>query len=177
MSFIRCWRERLRVWLAVVTGCFALLPSSVAAEPLVLEVVVNAPVASVWHTFTTADGYRALGATEAEIDFRVGGRLRTYGSRGAAEDAHAEDWEILVYDPQRLLAFKPLQERSDAGWIVIYFNSVADQITHVRVVLLGHDDTPASQDAARTLLERTRTALDGLVKRHRPTCAHCERPK
>jgi uncharacterized protein YndB with AHSA1/START domain len=144
---------------------------------LTAEVVVNAPVETVWHTFTTAEGYRALGAAETEIDFRLGGRLRTYDMQGATAGGQAEDWEILAYDPQRLLAFKPLQQRPDADWTVIYATSVADRITHVRVVLLGHDDSLASQNAARALLERTRSALDRLVERHRPACASCERPK
>lgn len=183
---VRAGWGSVRTLVASVTLSLALLSSARAAEPLVTEAVVNAPVATLWGLFTTAAGYEALGAAKADVELRVGGRVRLQDDAGGTlDDADSLQREILAFDPQHMLATRPVQVPAqfpdrDAflqTWTVIYFNSIAGATTHVRVVTLGYDDSPASQAARAATERRHRTTLDGLVKRYRPQCAHCTRPQ
>jgi uncharacterized protein YndB with AHSA1/START domain len=156
------------------------------AEPLVTEAVVNAPLATVWDLFTTAAGYQALGAAKADVELRLGGRIRLHNdTNGSLDDAHSMHREILTFDPQHMLSTRPVQVPASFAdrdaflrtWTVIYFDSIAGATTHVRVVTHGFDDSPASQAARAATERRHRATLDGLVKRYRPQCAHCTRPQ
>jgi uncharacterized protein YndB with AHSA1/START domain len=182
----RAGRRSVRALFASVTIWLALLSTGRAADALVTEAVVNAPIEAIWTVFTTADGYRQLGATQADVDLRIGGRLRTHGNaNGTLGDANGMEREVLAYDPQHLLTTRPVQvpanfPQRDAflrTWTVIYFNSIAGATTHVRVVTLGLDDSVDSQAVRAATEQRHRATLDQLVKRYRPQCAHCERPQ
>lgn len=180
---VRAGGRSVRALLTGVTLWLALMANTHAADALVTEAVVNAPLDTVWATFTTAAGYRELGAAQADIDLRLGGRVRTHDANGTLGDANGMEREILAFDPQHMLASRPVQvpaafPQRDAflqTWTVIYFNSIAGVTTHVRVVTLGFDDSTDSQAARAATEQRHRATLDALVKRYRPQCAHCAR--
>jgi uncharacterized protein YndB with AHSA1/START domain len=181
---VRAGTGSLRGWLLSVTVVLATLQSSFAGEPQITEAVINAPIATIWDAFTTADGYRQLGVAQADVDLRIGGRIRTHhDANGRLGDSQSIEQEILAYDPQRMLAVRVVQAPADLphreallkSWTVIYFSSIAGATTHVRMVALGYEDD-ATAKALRTSIEQgNRQALDLLVKRYRPNCAHCER--
>src|SRR5687767_1694943 len=55
-------------------------PPATPAAPdrsIVNELIVDAPVADVWAKFTTKEGCASWMAPRAEVDFRVGGTIRT----------------------------------------------------------------------------------------------------
>lgn len=167
-----------------------------AAEPQVTEGFVNAPVAEVWRLFTTSEGYKALGPTQAEVDLRVGGTIRShYGA--PADPASGSDRggklgdpetivnEILAYDPQRMLAIRisqapagfPYPAAKEGTWTVIYFTKSGEDMTHVRIVGLGYRDDPQSQAMRRFFAEGNRWTLDHIAKQYWPKCALCEKEK
>ncbi|HEX7113946.1 MAG TPA: SRPBCC domain-containing protein [Steroidobacter sp.] len=159
-------------------------PYGRAAEPLVTEVFINAPVGEVWRTFTTAEGYRATGAAEAEVDLRLGGHIRAhYGPEGRLGDEETVVREILAYEPERMLALRlvqapagfPYRDAIGDVWTVIYFTAAGENMTQVRVVGLGFADGPQSQALRRAFEEDTRALLDRIAKRYWPKCARCER--
>jgi hypothetical protein len=47
-------------------------------SPLVHEGILNAPPAEVWKVWSTPEGFRALGVAKADMDFRVGGLIRSH---------------------------------------------------------------------------------------------------
>lgn len=182
----RAGGRSVRTLLASVTLWLTLVSIGRATEPLVTEAVVNAPIETVWGLFTTAAGYAALGAAKADVDLRLGGRVRIQSdASGTLDDANSMQREILAFDPQHMLATRPAQVSADfpdreaflKTWTVIYFNSIAGETTHVRVVTLGLDGSPGSQAARAATEQRHRATLDRLVKRYRPQCAHCARPQ
>src|SRR5262245_16016583 len=67
-------------------GCAAVLlsmawfwsQSALAAEPQVTEGFINASPSEVWRIFTTAEGYKQTGVASADVDFRIGGTIRTH---------------------------------------------------------------------------------------------------
>ena len=164
--------------LALIWGVTA----GTRAEPLVTEGYVNAPVAEVWRVFTTADGLKIAGVSQADVDLRVGGSVR---SRQAAGGALGDDQtlirDILAYDPERMLALRV--RRAPAGfahadalaatWTVIYFTPSGDDMTHVRIVGLGFGDDSGSQAVRRWAAGADRSTLDAVAKRYWPKCKLC----
>ena len=90
--------------------------------------------------------------------------------------------EILAYEPERMLAIRVKQAPASfpnraalAGtWTVLYFNPAGDNMTQVRIVGLGYDDSPQSQALRKFFEAGNRQTLDHIAKRYWPKCARCE---
>jgi len=174
-------RRRTLHLFAAAAGWFAATASG--AEPQVTEGFVNAPVAEVWRLFTTSEGYLATGAAQADVRLAIGGEIRShYDPKGTLGDAQTIVNEILAYEPERMLAIRIKQAPANfphrgaiAGtWTVIYFNPAGD-MTQVRMVGLGYDDSPASQAMRKFFAEGNRWTLDHIAKPYWPKCKLCER--
>src|SRR5580765_3791325 len=77
------------------------------APSFVNEGVVNAPVEDVWKVWTTSEGYKALGVALADVDFRIGGLIRSrYSANGTLGDAETIQNRILAYEPMRMIAIR-----------------------------------------------------------------------
>jgi uncharacterized protein YndB with AHSA1/START domain len=62
-------------------------------------------VAEVWRVFSTAEGYTRLGVAKADMDFRLGGLIRTtYDPTQPLDGEEAIQTEILAYEPLRMIA-------------------------------------------------------------------------
>jgi uncharacterized protein YndB with AHSA1/START domain len=171
-------------WIAWFAAGFAI--PAWGAEPQVTEGFVNAPVAEVWRLFTTSDGYLATGVAQADVRLAIGGEIRShYDPKGKLGDAETIVNEILAYEPQRMLSIRIKQapasfQHRDAvagHWTVLYFNPAGENMTHVRIVGLGYDDTPAAEAARKFFAEGNRWTLDHIAKRYWPKCKLCEKDK
>jgi uncharacterized protein YndB with AHSA1/START domain len=175
--------EKPRFWLflAAAAGWFA--AGAWGAEPQVTEGFVNAPVAEVWRIFTTSEGFLATGAAQAEVRLEVGGEIRShYDPKGKLGDAETIVNEILAYEPERMLAIRikqapasfPHRDAVAGTWTVIYFAPAGD-MTQVRIVGLGYNDSPASQAMRKFFAEGNRWTLDHIAKPYWPKCKLCEK--
>jgi uncharacterized protein YndB with AHSA1/START domain len=167
--------------LAAAAGC--LTAAAWGAEPQVTEGFVNAPVAEVWRIFTTSEGFLATGAAQAEVRLEVGGEIRShYDPKGKLGDAETIVNEILAYEPERMLAIRikqapasfPHRDAVAGTWTVIYF-APAGEMTQVRIVGLGYNDSPASQAMRKFFAEGNRWTLDHIAKPYWPKCKLCEK--
>lgn len=156
--------------------------ATLAAEPQVTEGFINASPAEVWRIFTTAEGYKQTGVAHAEVDFKVGGAIRThYDPKGRLGDASTIVNEILAYEPERMLAIRIKQAPADfkypdaiAGtWTVIYLTPAGDNMTQVRIVGLGYTDEPQSRAMREFFAEGNRWTLERIAKPYWPKCAKC----
>jgi uncharacterized protein YndB with AHSA1/START domain len=163
----------------------ALLVSGLAAaaEPVVVERIVNLPAPEVWKLFTTSEGMQSWMAPRADVDFRIGGMMRTReGTDGALGDAQTVVHEILSFEPERMLSVRTRQLRPDSPfrdavmrtWTVIYFQPLDPGMTNVRIVELGLGDDEESRRLRDLLVHGNGQALDELQKKYRPTCALCK---
>lgn len=157
-------------------------PALLAAEPQVTEGFINTSPAEVWRIFTTAEGYKQTGVAHAEVDFRIGGTIRThYDPKGQLGDANTIFNEILAYEPERMLAIRIKQPPADfkyadaiAGtWTVIHLTPAGDDMTQVRIVGLGYTDSPQSQALRKFFADGNRWTLDHIAKPYWPKCAKC----
>jgi len=123
-------------------------------SPIVCEGVVEAPMDSVWGAWTTSGGLRSWLAPHADIDLRVGGLMRTnYDPAGALGDPKTIENAILSFEPKKMLSIKvtrtpdgfPFPAAIRNMWTVIYFDSLGQDRTRVRIVGLGFEDSEESQ--------------------------------
>ncbi len=154
------------------------------AQPQITEGFISAPVAEVWRLFTTSDGYLATGVAHADVRLAIGGEIRShYDPKGKLGDAETIVNEILAYEPERMLSLRvkqapasfPHREALAGKWTVIYLYPAGENMTHVRIVGLGYDDTPASQSMRKFFAEGNRWTLDHIAKRYWPKCKLCEK--
>lgn len=175
-------RPRLPRWLAALLSCAWLSHSALAAEPQVTEGFINASTPEVWRIFTTAEGYKQTGVAHAEIDFKVGGAIRShYDPKGRLGDPKTIVNEILAYEPERMLAIRIKQAPADfpfltaipGTWTVIYFTPAGENMTQVRIVGLGYTDDAQSQAMRKFFSDGNRWTLDHIAKSYWPKCAKC----
>jgi len=91
---------------ALVLGLVCAAAAWGQAPTFVHEGVIDAPVAEVWKVFSTSEGYKALGVALADVDFRVGGTIRSrYRADGVLGDDETIENQIMAYEPLRMVAF------------------------------------------------------------------------
>ena len=82
--------------------------------------LIEAPVDAVWAAFTTKEGQESWNVSHAEIDLKIGGKMRThYDPNGRIGDPNTIENTILCFEPKRMLAIQvanppekfPVQER------------------------------------------------------------------
>jgi uncharacterized protein YndB with AHSA1/START domain len=154
----------------------AMAPAPAADEdpgPQVTEGVVNAPAAAVWSALTTKAGLEAWNVAHAEIDLKIGGKMRThYDPKGKIGDPKTIENTILRFEPRRMFSIKatglpqgfPYPTAIAKVWTVIYLDEATPGRTSVRLVGLGYDASAESQKL-RAFFERgNRFTLQKLQK-------------
>lgn len=172
---------------ATLLAFVAALPISTlrAAEPLVNEAIINAPVTEVWRLFTTAEGMQSWMVARADIDLRVGGLMRTrYADDGPLGDARTIVNRVLSFEPERMLSIQvdrapaDFQFRDSVGgtWTVIYFQPLEPGMTNVRIVGMGFGDDETSRQMRAYFDKGNAWTLEQLQKKYWAKCARCEKP-
>jgi uncharacterized protein YndB with AHSA1/START domain len=92
------------------------------------EGIVDAPIEEVWKIVSTSEGYRVLGPAQAEVDLRIGGKIRArYGSDGPLGDEETIENRILAFEPPTMMAIQiqkppksfPFKEAWKNPWSVL----------------------------------------------------------
>lgn len=116
--------------------------------------IIDAPVEEVWKAFTTKEGMESWMVAHAEIDLRVGGRMRThYSPDGVIGDENTIENIILSYEPNRMLSIKvgkppanfPFKAAVKHMWTVVHFEPVDGDRTRVTVCGMGYGDDEDSR--------------------------------
>lgn len=143
--------------LLVFVMLFVFLPNIGRAQDdnqIVHEGIVNAPLNQVWAAFTTREGLESWMAAHAEIELKLGGKMKTqYDPKGKTDDASAIENTILSYEPMRMLSFKvtkapegfPFPNAIKNMWTVVYFDSQSEKATRFRVVSIGFGNDKESK--------------------------------
>jgi uncharacterized protein YndB with AHSA1/START domain len=143
-------RASLCVLLATLAGAAQVR----AADSLLVEGTIEAPLAAVWSALTTSEGLQSWMAPHAEIDLRIDGLMRAnYRVEGSLGDRSTIVNQVLSFEPQRMLSTRvaqppegfPFPNAVRNMWTVIYFEPLADERTRLRVVSLGVGDDDESQ--------------------------------
>ena len=153
------------------------LPHAAPAQdekPLVHEGIVNAPLDQVWAAYTTKAGLESWMVAHAEIDLKIGGKMKTrYDPKGTVDDSKAIENTILSYQPMRMFSFKvtkapqgfPFPNAITSMWTVVYFEAQTAKATRVRGVSLGFGDDEESRKMREFFNRGNRITMERLQKR------------
>jgi uncharacterized protein YndB with AHSA1/START domain len=153
-------------WLALASAAGA------QERAIVKEIVVPAPIESVWAAWTTKSGIESFFAPEAEVDARVGGAFHIHidplarpGMKGA------DDMRFMALQPPTMLSFDwnappSLPEaRRQRTFVVVRLADVDGRSTRVRLHHSGWGDG-GEWDRAYAYFDRAwGNVLAGLKKR------------
>jgi uncharacterized protein YndB with AHSA1/START domain len=141
-------------WTPVVEQALKRKPLPVDASRQITEGIIDAPLDAVWAAMTTKEGQEAWNVAHAEIDLKVGGKMRThYDAKGKIGDPNTIENLILCFEPQRMLTIKvgtppekfPFKEAVKNVWHVLYFEEAGPKQTRLRLVGLGYGSDEESQ--------------------------------
>ncbi len=180
-EILRSARSRLSLLPLSVAMLFA-AQHAPAAEPLVAEAIISAPLATVWQGFASREGYASVGIAQADIDLKVGGLVRVPAkAEGNAGDASTVS-EILSFEPEHMLSTRIRQTPSgiDARafantWTVVYFTPLGPEMTHVRIAGFGFGEGSMAAELTKFFEQDQVAQLRRLEKHYWPLCALCKK--
>ena len=158
--------------LAILTA--TTIGRAAAADSVVVEGIVNAPVDAVWQVFTTKEGIESWMTAKTEFELRVGATWKTsYSKDSNLNDDASIHHIILAYDPGRMLAFRTVKPPRNFAfpnailktWSVVYFEPAGNGRTRVTTRMLGFEDNEESQKMRTFFQTGNQTTLDNLIKR------------
>lgn len=138
------------------------------------EGIVDAPIEEVWKIVSTSEGYRVLGPAQAEVDLRIGGKIRArYGSDGPLGDEETIENRILAFEPPTMMAIQierppksfPFKEAWKNPWSVLTLKPLEGGRTLVRAASLGYGSDSES-DAMRKFFETGNQQVIQNIKKH-----------
>lgn len=120
-----------------------------AGRTMTSEVVVDGTPREAWAMFTTKEGLEAWSVPLAEVDFRMGGTIRSsYSPEEGIDGASTIVQHIVAYDPYRMFAVRAtipahfpefIRNTADA-WGIVYFEPVDEHRTRVSVKAVGYGE-------------------------------------
>jgi len=119
---------------------------------LIQEFTVNVSLDSVWNAYTTKKGWESAFVAIAEIDFKVGGSIKTsYSKNDKIGDSTTIVNHIVNYVPKKILTLQPeisanfpefMKKESQGFYNVIYFKEISKNETRVESYGIGYKNTP-----------------------------------
>ena len=157
--------------------CLSVASAQAAPTEAYAESIVDATPAEAWNALTTKEGLESWIVAKAEVDFRVGGSLRThYRKDGVIGDEGTIENAVLSFDPQRMYSVRiakypkgfPFTQAYKSVWSVIYFEPVGADKTRVSIRMLGYTDDEESQKMREFFVRGNQHTLDQLAAKYRP---------
>ena len=145
-----------------------------AADPVVTEAVVNAPVDRVWRLFSTKEGIESWMVAKTEFELKIGATWRTsYSKDSNLEDDASIHHVILSFDPGRMLSFRtvkppkgfPFPNAIAKTWNVVYIEPLGESRTKITARMLGYTDDEESRQMRGFFVQGNQQTMDALVKR------------
>ena len=155
-------------WLGLVLCISRVIHAGEADNRLSTEAIINLPNADAWALFTSDEGLKALGFTQASINLQLGGRVQASGGAVALSSL---DGEIISIDAGHMLSFKPTDSPANNQWGILYFTAMGKDMTQLRWL----EFFPENQRAAATQhQQQIRRLFDQLIRRYAPECELCK---
>jgi uncharacterized protein YndB with AHSA1/START domain len=137
----------------MLVGVLAMVGAAVANPPervLRTEAVLEATPAQLWEAYTTKAGWESWAVPLAEVDFRVGGTIRTnYDKDAGIGGPGTITHHILAYEPQRMVVTR-FDAPANASWakmaegcqVVVRLEPVSPTRTRFVETMVGWGEGP-----------------------------------
>ncbi len=115
---------------------------------LIQKFNVNVPLDSVWDAYTTKKGWEAAFVPLAEVDFRIGGTIKTsYNADATIGDSSTIVLNIINYVPKKLITLQAelsnhfpnfMKEDEKNLYNLVYFEAIESSVTRVTSYGIGY---------------------------------------
>ncbi len=140
---------------------------------LIQKFSINASIEEVWNAYTTQQGWQAWAVPMAEVNWKVGGLIRTnYNTKGKIGDATTIVNHIVNYVPNKLITLqaelsphfpKFMQDDAKDFYNVIYFNAIDAQHTQVESYGIGYKNTEKYQELMKFFIPANKQSYQHLI--------------
>jgi len=137
------------------------------------QVLVEAPVATVWDAYATSEGWMAWAAPVAEVDLRAGGSIRTnYDASAKIGDPGTNVLHIVNFVPRRILTLRaelgdnwPEVMKHDAEHLmnIIVFDALPDDRTRITSYGVGYGASPEYEKLLGFFVEANKGLYERLI--------------
>jgi uncharacterized protein YndB with AHSA1/START domain len=140
--------------LVLLAGVSPLTNAADPGQPVISEIVIDAPAAAIWNAWTRETEIEAWMAPSSELELKVGGNWRSsYDEASTLDDDSVIHNEILAFDPERMLALRTVKPPADFPfpdaildtWSVLYIQPIDAGRTHVVLRMFGFGSDEESQ--------------------------------
>jgi len=138
------------------------------------ETIVDATQVATWNALTTKAGLESWMVSKAEVDWRIGGLIRThYQKDGVIGDEGTIENVILSFDAPRMYSVRivkvpkgfPFTNSYQSVWSVVYLESLGPSKTKVSIRMLGFNDEDESQKMRDFFLRGNQYTIDHLAEK------------
>lgn len=140
---------------------------------LIQEFTVKVPLDAVWKAYTTKKGWESSFVALAEIDFRVGGTIKTsYSKNAIIGDSTTIVNHIVNYVPKKILTLQPeisenfpefIKKESQGFYNVIYFNEISKNETRVESYGIGYKNNQKYLSLLKFFIKGNEDSLLNLI--------------
>lgn len=140
---------------------------------LIQKFTVNAPLDRVWSAYTTKGGWESWAVPLAEVDFKVGGTIKTnYNKDGVIGDNTTITTHIINYVPDKLITLQAeitdnfpdfMKKEAEDFYNVIYFNKLENGNTKVESFGIGYKNTPKYLELINYFIPANEQTLMSLI--------------
>ncbi|MEL6655369.1 MAG: SRPBCC domain-containing protein [Bacteroidota bacterium] len=141
---------------------------------LIQEFVVFASIDSVWNAYTTKNGWENWAVSIAEIDFRIGGLIKTnYNPEGTIGDSTTITTHIINYVPRKILTLQAeitsnfpefMKKEAENFYNVIYFEELDNESVYVRSYGIGYKNTEKYLSLLKYFIPANEMSLMNLIE-------------
>lgn len=141
---------------------------------LIQEFTVNVPLDSVWNAFTTKRGWESAFVAIAEIDFKVGGSIKTsYNKNAKIDDSTTIVNHIVNYVPKKILTLQPeisenfpefMKKESKDFYNIVYFEEIDKRKTKIISFGIGYKNTPKYLSLMKFFIQGNEHSYLNLIK-------------
>ena len=123
-------------------------------KSLVKEIEIEKDIELIWDKFTTEEGLKSFFAPKVNFELLIGGPFEMlFDLKMPIGQQGSEDCKILSFLPNKMLSFSwnnpPKFEhiRDEKTWVIIEFQTVEKNKTHIKLTHLGWNDNPEWEGA------------------------------
>ena len=139
---------------------------------LLQETVLNATIDKVWQAYTTSEGWQGWVAPVAEVDFKIGGAIRTnYRENAQITDDDTNELTIVNYVPKRFLTLQAkvsknwpqiLKDQEARLFNLIQFERIDKNKTKVTSIGIGYTNAKEMKDLLNFFVKANESTMKKL---------------
>lgn len=141
---------------------------------LIQKFDINVSLDSVWNAYTTKKGWEAAFVPLAEVDFRIGGTIKTsYNAKAMIGDSSTIVLHIINYVPKKLITLQAelsshfpdfMKEDEKNLYNLVYFEAAGTSVTRVTSYGIGYRNNEKNRSLMKFFISGNEMSYMNLIK-------------